>query len=435
VRIAIIGGGVSGLSAAYLLAEAHDVTLFEREGRLGGHAHTHALADQGRTLQVDTGFMVFNERTYPHFIRLLQRLGVESRPSDMSFSVRCRRCGLEFSSVGLRGLFAQPWRAADPRHLAMLGDVLRFFRRGRRALADGTAAGQSLGDFLEQGGHTRALMRHFLLPMGGAIWSASSADMRAFPAESFLRFFDNHGLLSATGQPVWRTIQGGSQVYVQAIARALQGRVHVAAPVVRVRRGEAMVELQLADGTRATFDRVVIATHADEALALLADPSPDEREALGAFRYSTNRAILHSDPALLPAARGARASWNCDLADCADERSAVAVTYDLDRLQGHQASRPVLLSLNSVAPIGSEVLADLRYTHPILDGAAFAAQPRVARLNGQRRTFYCGAHLRYGFHEDGVVSALAVTRAFGIDMDGVTRSAASLAESSLPVLA
>ncbi len=417
MKIAVIGSGVSGLTSAYLLSQAHDVTLFERESRLGGHAHTHAVADHGRSLQVDTGFMVFNERTYPNFIQLLARLGVRSRPSDMSFGVRCRRCGLEFSSVGLRGLFAQPWRAADPRHLMMLADVLRFFRRGKRALAEGTASGQSLGEFLAEGGHSQALVRHFLLPMGGAIWSASSADMRAFPAESFLRFFDNHGLLCATGQPVWRTVVGGSQAYVQAIARALDGRVEVAAPVHRVRRGERLVELQLRSGARATFDHVVIATHADEALFLLADPSSEEREALGAFRYSTNHTVLHSDTSLLPSAPGARASWNCDLLDCRDEQSAVAVTYDLNRLQGHQASRPILASLNSVAPIATGVLAQMVYTHPILDGAAFDAQPRVARLNGQRRTYYCGAHLRYGFHEDGVVSALAVTRAFGIDLD------------------
>ncbi|MDP1569920.1 MAG: FAD-dependent oxidoreductase [Vicinamibacterales bacterium] len=423
MKIAVIGAGVSGLSAAYLLAQAHDVTLFEREPRLGGHAHTHAVQDGARTLPVDTGFMVFNERTYPNFIRLLARLGVASRPSDMSFSVRCRRCGLEFSSVGARGLFAQPWRVADPRHLVMLADVLRFFRRGRRALADGTAAGQSLGEFLARGRHTTALMRHFLLPMGGAIWSASSADMRAFPAESFLRFFDNHGLLAPAGQPVWRTVVGGSQAYVGAIARALDGRVQVAAPVRQVRRGATVVEVQLASGVRAMFDQVVMATHADEALALLADPSDAEREALGAFRYSTNRTVLHTDGALLPAARAARASWNCDLADCRDEASAVSVTYDLDRLQGHAATRPILASLNSVVPIGGEVLAEMAYTHPILDGAAFAAQPRVARLNGQRRTFYCGAHLRYGFHEDGVMSALAVTRAFGIDLDRVEPAA------------
>ncbi|MFP5378157.1 MAG: NAD(P)/FAD-dependent oxidoreductase [Vicinamibacteria bacterium] len=422
MRIAVIGAGVSGLSAAYLLSQAHDVTLFEREDRLGGHAHTHDVRDGGRMLPVETGFMVFNDRTYPNFIRLLSHLGVESRPSDMSFSVRCRRCGLEFSSVGPGGLFAQARRAVDPRHLVMLADVLRFFRRGRRALGDGSAAGLSLGEFLEQGRHTTGLMRHFLLPMGGAIWSASSADMRAFPAESFLRFFDNHGLLAATGQPVWRTIVGGSREYVRAIARALEGRARMAAPVARVRRGPALVEVTLTTGASHTFDHVVLATHADEALALLADPNDEERAALGAFRYSTNRTVLHRDGALLPSAPRARASWNCDLLDCRAEHSPVSVTYDLGRLQGHQASRPLLVTLNGVAPIREGVEADMLYTHPILDGAAVAAQPRVARLNGQRRTWYCGAHLRYGFHEDGLVSALAVTRAFGLDIDGVTSS-------------
>jgi predicted NAD/FAD-binding protein len=435
VRIAVIGSGVAGLSAACLLAQAHEVTLFERDDRLGGHAHTHQVPEGGSQLAVDTGFMVFNERTYPGFIRLLARLGVASRPSDMSFSVRCRRCGLEFSSAGLGGLFAQPWRAADPRHLAMLADVLRFFRRGRRALADGSAAGLSLDEFLARSPHTELLRRHFLLPLGGAIWSASSAHLRLFPAESFLRFFENHGLLAATGQPVWRTIVGGSQRYVEAIARRLDGRVRAGVPVTGVRRGATAVNVRLADGSRHTFDHIVIATHADEALVMLEDPSPEERDALGAFGYSVNHAVLHSDATHLPSTMAARASWNCDLMDCRDERSPVSVTYDVGRLQGHRASRPLLVSLNPVAPVTTGALAGMVYTHPILDRAAFEAQPRVARLNGRRRTFYCGAHLGYGFHEDGLRSALAVTRAFGIDLDGLDLPPAPVDPAAEPVTA
>lgn len=417
MRIAVIGAGISGLAAAYVLARAHDVTLYEREPRLGGHAHTHDIRLAGHAWPVDTGFMVFNLRTYPTFTTLLAQLGVDSRESDMSFGVRCRRCGLEYSSLGLRGLFAQPSRLVDASHLTMLADVLRFFRRGRRALEDGSASRLSLGEFLAQGGHTEVLARHFLLPMGGAIWSASSRDMRDFPAASFLRFYENHGLLAATGQPVWRTVVGGSRAYVEAIRRTLDGRTRVGLPVQRVRRHTDAVEVQTADGQSARFDRVVIATHADEALAMLADPSDTEHAVLSRFRYSRNDTVLHTDGTLLPARQAARASWNCDLTDCRDERAPVSVTYDLNRLQGHTPGMPLLCTLNAVAPIAeSAVLARMDYTHPVMDTAAFEAQPDVAALNGQRHTYFAGAHLRYGFHEDGLRSALAVTEAFGLSL-------------------
>lgn len=416
MRIAVIGAGISGLTSAYVLSKAHEVTLFEREPRLGGHAHTHQVPAGGTTWPVDTGFMVFNERTYPNFIRLLRELGVSSRPSDMSFGVRCRRCGLEYSSVGLGGLFAQPSRWFSAGHWLMLTDILRFFKRGRRALADGLPEGHSLGAFLRSGGHGDGLVRHFVLPMGAAIWSSSSADLLQFPAQSFLRFLDNHGLLRAAGQPVWRTIVGGSVSYVTAIADRLGAGVRVASPVTRVSRTADGAHIETAAGGRERFDRVVVATHADEALRMLADPSDEERAALGRFRYSANDTWLHSDERLLPSRPAARASWNCELLDCRDDHSSVSVTYDLNRLQGHAPGQPLLCSLNPREPIQGEVLAHVDYRHPILDGAAFEGQGLVRRLNGQRHTFYCGAHLRYGFHEDGVMSALDVTRALGADL-------------------
>lgn len=414
MRIAIVGAGVSGLSAAYLLARAHDVTLFEAESRLGGHAHTHDLVSGGRTVPVDSGFMVFNDRTYPHFIRLLDELGVASRPSDMSFSVRCRRCGLEFSSVGLDGIFAQRSRLFQAAHWRLVADIFRFFRLGRASLAGGHES-RTLGEFLDEGGFGDQLARHFVLPMGGAIWSASAADMRAFPAASYLRFMDNHGLLAASGQPRWRTIIGGSRVYVEAMARRLSGRIRVAAPVRTIVRHERDVWVTCDGEPPVDYDAVVIATHADEALRLLADPSPHERDALGRFRYSVNETYLHGDERLLPDETDARASWNCDLADCQDPRSAVSVTYDLARLQGHRTGRPILCSLNPLVPVEGEVAARMTYTHPILDGPAIEGQSLVSRLNGQRRTWFAGAHLRYGFHEDGVVSAIAVARGLGVD--------------------
>lgn len=411
----MVGAGVAGLSAAYVLGRAHDITLFEKDSRLGGHAHTHAVALAGQSWPVDTGFMVFNPDTYPNFIRLLDQLGVRSRASDMSFSVRCRRCRVEFSSAGLRGLFAQRARVISPAHWRMLADVLRFFRLGREALAGGRATG-SLGDFLDRGRFGAGLIRHFVLPMAGAIWSAPGADIRLFPAESFLRFLDNHGLLRAGGQPIWRTIVGGSARYVAAIAARLGTNVRAATPVRAIVRDDTGVTVATAAGTADRFDRVVIATHADDALALLGDASRAEFEALSRFRYSVNDTWLHSDDRLMPAARDARASWNCELADCSHDTSAVSVTYDLNRLQGHAPGRPLLCSLNPLAPIGGEVLARMTYAHPVLDAGAFAGQAAIARLNGERHTFYCGAHLRNGFHEDGVVSALWVTKAFGLEL-------------------
>lgn len=415
MKVAVVGGGVSGLTAAWYLSRTHETWLFERDDRLGGHAHTHEVTRQGRPVAVDTGFMVFNERTYPGFVRLLDALGVESRSSDMSFSVRCRRCDVEYSSVGLRGLFAQPRRAFTTPHLAMLCDVLRFFRTARRALADGSAAALTLGGFLDAHRFSDELCRHFVLPMGGAIWSASADDMRGFPAASYLRFLDNHGLLAATGQPVWRTIPGGSCRYVERIRAALGDRVMAGRAVRRITRLGHGVALDVDGLPPIHADAVVVATHADDALALLGDASAAEHAALAAFRYSENRAVLHDDATQLPQRAAARASWNVAMDDCRDDRSPVAVTYDLTRLQGLDGAGSLLCTLNGPPPAQGRALACMRYTHPILDRPALAAQAAIAALNGTRHTWFCGAHLRYGFHEDGVQSALAAVAGLGGD--------------------
>lgn len=409
----MIGGGVSGLTAAWLLAPTHDVRLYERDQRLGGHAHTHDVVVGTGTVPVDTGFMVFNERTYPTFVGMLQALNVTSRSSDMSFSVRCDRCDIEYSSVGLRGLFAHPRRAFTAAHLSMLGEILRFFRTGRGALADGSAAAVTLGEFLDANRFGASLVRHFVLPMGGAIWSASSRTMREFPAESYLRFLDNHGLLAATGQPVWRTVVGGSRSYVNRIAERLGSGVRAGRPVRAITRTSDGTRIEVDGEAAQTVDAVVIATHADEALALLTDASPQEREALGAFRYSVNPTVLHSDGDYLPARRAARASWNVSMRDCQAEDTPVAITYDLARLQGLGQFGPMLCTLNDQG-VPRHVHARMRYTHPVLDERAAAGQRQMAALNGQRRTYYCGAHLGYGFHEDGARSAAAVARMLGV---------------------
>lgn len=414
MRIAVIGAGIAGLGTAYLLSRAHEVDLYEREPRLGGHAHTHVLEHAGRTWTLDTGFLVFNERTYPNFICLMGQLGVERQPSDMSFGVRCRRCGLEYSTRSLATLFAQPHRVADPRHLRMLADILRFFRDARRFLASTRGHDVTLGQFIDEGGYGAGLARHFLLPLTGAVWSASFAEMREAPARTMLHFMDNHGMLSATDNPQWYTVRGGSHAYVRAIADRLGPTARVGTPARRVVRREQGVEVMAADGVVRPYDKVVLATHADEALALLGDASAEETRLLGAFRYSHNRTVLHTDAAALPAARQAWASWNSDLEDCTAASAPVSVTYHLNRLQSLPGDVQFCVSLNRPRPVDGEVLATLDYTHPILDRVAVAAQPGVAALNGTRHTFYAGAHLRYGFHEDGLVSAIAVASHFGM---------------------
>lgn len=383
--------------------------LFERESRLGGHAHTHRIDRHDRTVAVDSGFMVFNHRTYPHFVRLLEELQVESRASDMCFSVCCRRCTIEYSSRGLRGLFACPRTAFGTSHLSMLVDVPRFFRTARRALADGGDDAVTLGDFLDRHRFGEALVRHFVLPMGGAIWSASSTAMRAFPATSYLRFLANHGLLTVAGQPVWRTIVGGSAAYVSRIAARLGAGVHVDRPVISLTRTPTGALVHAAGLDPIAVDAVVVATHADEALSLLADASAEERLVLGAFRYSANPCVLHDDETRMPARPAARASWNVELDDCEDEARPVRITYDLARLQGLDGVGPMLCTLNGGAITG-RAFARMSYAHPILDRSALAAQPRLAAMSGSRATYFCGAHLGYGFHEDGVRSALAAVQ-------------------------
>ncbi|BCS34357.1 amine oxidase [Luteitalea sp. TBR-22] len=413
MRIAVIGSGISGLGAAYVLSRQHHVTLFEREPRLGGHAHTHAIPGPGGLVPLDTGFLVFNERTYPNFIELLRQLGVGSHATDMCFGVRCRRCGLEYASQSISSLVAQRWRVLDPRHMRMLVEIVRYFRASRRLLQSAEGYDLTLGGFLHREGFSRHLTQHFVLPMGGAIWSASFADMMEAPARTILQFYENHGLLAASGAPPWRTVTGGSRAYVEAIAARVSGPIHVATPVQRIVRLPAGVEVETGMGTTERFDRVIIATHADTALALLADASPAEQEALGAFRYSTNRTILHTDASVLPRTRRAWASWNCDIHDCRDATAPVSLTYHLNRLQGVPGDTQYCVTLNPREQPRGEILAAMDYTHPVLDRSAVTAQARVEAINGERHTFFCGAHLRYGFHEDGLVSALRVTERFG----------------------
>ena len=408
-----MGSGISGLAAAWLLSRRHEVELFEKDDRLGGHAHTHTVVSGGRELQLDSGFIVYNERTYPNFTRLLARLGVPGQKSDMSFGVRCRRCRLEYSSRGLAGLFAQKRRVLQPSHLSMLADIPRFNRRARAFLGNG-AADRPLDEFLARGRHSRGFASHFLLPMAGAIWSAPTADVRGFSTRSFLRFFDNHGWLTLDGAHQWWTVTGGSRAYVEAIARPLGGRIRLATPVTAIRRDAGGVGLEAAGGYQARYDKVVIATHADQALALLADASGAESATLARFRYSSNETVLHTDVAALPRARDAWASWNCDISDCASETAPVSVTYHLNRLQAIPSTTPYCVSLNRPRPAADKVLATMTYTHPVMDADAVQAQRDLAQLSGSRHTLFCGAHLGWGFHEDGLNSAIRAAEQLGV---------------------
>jgi predicted NAD/FAD-binding protein len=421
-RIGVVGSGVSGLTAAYVLSRAADtdVTLFEAESRLGGHAHTHQVADPaGLDLAVDSGFIVHNRRTYPLLTRLLAELGVAVRESEMSMSVRCAGCGLAYAGQrGLGGL-AAGLRRGGARYARMLGEVLRFHREARRLLAgrapDGEA-GPTLGEFLAAGRYSDYFIRHFAMPFVASVWSCPPQTALRYPARYLFTFLNQHGLLSVTGSPRWLTVAGGSRSYVEQIAKGL-AVVRTGTPVIEVRRpraGGVLVTCADADGLgTGRFDGVVIATHPGQALALLADPTPAERETLGAFRYSRNETILHTDARLLPASRLVAASWNFTLAACAAEQDSVQVSYDMTRLQRLPGARRYVVTLNAgdtVAP--SAVLARMSYEHPVYDPASLAAQSRLPGLN-DGVTAYAGAYHGWGFHEDGCRAGLAAARSLG----------------------
>jgi predicted NAD/FAD-binding protein len=414
LRIGIIGSGIAGMTAAHLLQDRHEVHLFETDDRPGGHAHTVRVDLPGGPVAADTGFLVYNERTYPLFSRLLADLGVATHPSDMSFSLTDLRCGLEWRGTSLSTVFAQRRNAVRPAFLAMLADVVRFNRLARYVLAEPAAgAGPgTLADLLAGRRWSRGFLDWYLIPLGSAIWSADPETFTQIPARTFVEFFSRHGLLGPGDQPSWRTVTGGSARYVESILQPLQsrGRLHVGTGVTKLRRQQQGVELLTAGGPT-MFDHVVVATHSDQALALLGDPTAEERRVLGAFRYQPNRATLHTDTRLLPANRRAWASWNYVHPEQAIDRPTL--TYHLNPLQGLRAEQPVLVTLNRDEAIDpGQIVASFDYAHPVVDQAAFAAQVSQRMLSAGAIS-YCGAYWGYGFHEDGVRSALAVCERFG----------------------
>ncbi|MGB5832850.1 MAG: FAD-dependent oxidoreductase [Thiohalocapsa sp.] len=420
-RIAVVGSGIAGLASALLLSQRYDVTLIERNDYIGGHTHTIEVADRDNPVPVDTGFIVYNEPNYPLLMRLLAHLGVPTREGDMSFSASIGSGAIEYSGDNLNTIFAQRRNLIRPSFLRMLADMLRFNARCKRLLSGPGFDGLSLGEFLDRERLGSSFREHYLLPMAAAIWSCPTRTMMAFPAESMARFFKNHGLLNIVDRPMWRTVVGGSRAYVERLLDDI-GRERVLMDgAARVHRRSDGVEVVLQSGAELFFDKVVLACHADQALALLDQPSDDEARLLGRFRYQENRTLLHTDTALMPQRRQVWASWNYIAGDARDGQRSVSVTYWMNRLQGLTSSRDYLVSLNPLQePDPASIIADMTYDHPVFDGAAMAAQKELECLQGRDRIWYCGSYFGYGFHEDALSAAVDAAKLLGADTAWLT---------------
>jgi len=410
MKIAVIGSGISGLVAAYRLQTDHDITVYEANHYAGGHTNTVDVELEGERHAIDTGFIVFNDWTYPNFISLLDELGVESQPTTMSFSVRDDRTGLEYNGHSLNAIFAQRRNLLRPRFYRMLADILRFNRDARNLLKD-CAEELTVGEFISRYGYSRAFAEHYLLPMGAAIWSCPTGTFSQFPIRFIIEFYENHGLLNLRRRPTWRCITGGSQTYVRAMTQKFRDRIRLRTPVHRVRRFPNRVEIVPRGGEVESFDHVILACHSDQALQMLGEgATASEREILSAFAYERSVAVLHTDISLLPRSRRAWASWNYRLTGNATTPSHV--TYNMNMLQGIRSSHTFCVSLNDEARIAPDrVLGRFVYHHPVFKKDRSAAQARREELWTANRTSFCGAYWRNGFHEDGVVSALEVVKA------------------------
>jgi uncharacterized protein len=411
MKIAIIGSGISGLSAAHYLGDRHDLTLYESADRIGGHTATVDVDWQGRNFAIDTGFIVYNDWTYPTFIELLQTLEVRTQSTEMSFSVRCDATGLEYGGNNLNTLFAQRRNLLRPSFYGMLRDILRFNREAVQDLDSGRiSAATTLGDYLTEKRYGDAFIDKYLLPMGCAIWSASTRRMNSFPLLFFVRFFKNHGLLSVSNRPQWHVIKGGSRSYLEPLTRGLQGCIRLNAQIKSVRRSQGEVELVMADGQQLLYDQVVFACHSDQALALLADASAVEHEALAAIPYQSNEVVLHTDDSVLPRRRSAWSSWNYWLRERQQERAVL--NYNMNILQGLESDTTFVVTLNATESIAAnKVIDQYSYSHPVFSLAGIAAAQQIESFNGLNRSWFAGAYLGNGFHEDGVVSGKRVADA------------------------
>ena len=403
-KIAVVGTGIAGNVVSYYLNQDHDITVFEKNNYVGGHSHTHSVSSPEGDYQVDSGFIVFNYETYPQFTRLLQKLGVEVQTSEMSFGVRCERTGLEYMGSTLNSLFTQRRNFFRPSFWGMLIDIIRFNRNGASLLDEGDTA-ISLEDYLKKEAYGKAFKEDYLLPMASAVWSADKNMMSRFPAKYLIRFFYNHGLLKIFNRPQWYVIKGGSKEYVDAITRGHRHAIRLDTAVNSISRSDTGVIVKTSVDQE-SFDYVFLACHSDQALSLLANPRELEREVLGAITYQKNDAVLHTDTSLLPKNRRAWAAWNYHRLE--REQDQVAMTYNMNILQNFSCETQFCVTLNNTSAVDpSKIIAKMRYEHPVYTPESVAAQGRQREINGQDRIYFCGAYWRYGFHEDGVASAMS----------------------------
>jgi predicted NAD/FAD-binding protein len=416
--IAVIGSGVAGLTAAYLLNKKHKVTVFEKNDYPGGHTNTIIIKsgpDEGTP--VDTGFIVMNHKNYPVLTKLFKELNTGLRDTSMSFGYFCENTGLQYSSRGLNGLFAQRLNVFNPEYRTMIKEILRFYKITKKDLEQKSVGTRTLGQYLNDNKFTGYFITHHIIPMGAAIWSTPDEGMMEFPAESFLRFLNNHGLLGVAGQPQWKTVVGGSFAYVKTIRKTLGTDVIVNTPIVEVKRTGSGVTVKSSDGNSRDFDYVVIAAHADEALAMLKDPSPDEKRLLSPWFYQKNYTILHTDPSVMPTIRNAQGSWNFIREKTTGSGSALSLTYDMNRLQGLKTKSNYFVTLNTGKIIKKEsIITEMVYHHPTYSFESMKTQSELPSLNGVNRTYFCGSYFGYGFHEDAARSGLQVAEKFGVNL-------------------
>lgn len=418
LRVLVVGGGVAGITAAYVLSRRHHVTLLERNDYLGGHTNTRVVKDPlNPELPVDTGFIVCNPRNYPNFYRFLDQLGLRRQDSDMSFGFSCERTGLQYLGPSVAEFIKAPGNLLNPRFVAMILEQRRFNKRALRDLRTGQLGELPLGEYLKEVGASTYFFENYLAPLIGSIWSAPDSNALEFPALSFFTFFNNHGMLELSKRPQWQTVVGGSHSYIKAFIKGFSGELRLQSAASSLRRSAEGVILRSEGRGEERFDKVVIATHADEALKLLEDPSDDERSALGSWSYSKNRTVLHTDRRVLGPSKRLWAAWNYRRRVASTADSPVAITYYMNKLQRLNAKRDYFVTLNCSDQIDPKsIVYEVEYTHPIYTPASPRSQQAIRRLNGERSTFFCGAYMRYGFHEDAVHSALDVTRALGLDL-------------------